>query len=452
MLLSATPLLCRCICGSRNDDLFDPTKAYGDTAHSEADFEDDPSQRRPPFTGVLSYDSTSDQPLRGAPIREGPLWLLSADEEVALVTVSLYVNGLGFKHKAQEHSYSFSPFSLVRNCKFQAITSEGVDLAEFKCFKVSMFTQAQCFYFGVKSVDDADTEEERSRWVMDVSRAMRLVTQSLFPPVQMSCEPLRNVPNTWNRLMAGYLAHHDDTETTSVLYCELHTQFEMQGRLVVYENEACEACIKDIRITARSSCCEKVGISCSCFSVDDHLFSTRTLAERKLWLRAISNVKVKVQNEAPNPTEEELKAYRSEIHAHIRANRASYDSQASMDALLRQRSRKPDFPASPFGYSEDGFFVFPSASQPPSLAPPVSESLVIGLPAAAMSSPEARFGALARNVDVEEERSDESSPGPLKDSDACGGWDVDEGIAQEGANGEAPATDPANVLFVGVVA
>ncbi|CAE8704398.1 unnamed protein product [Polarella glacialis] len=202
MLLSATPLLCRCICGSRNDDLFDPTKAYGDTAHSEADFEDDPSQRRPPFTGVLSYDSTSDQPLRGAPIREGPLWLLSADEEVALVTVSLYVNGLGFKHRAQEHSYSFSPFSLVRNCKFQAITSEGVDLAEFKCFKVSMFTQAQCFYFGVKSVDDADTEEERSRWVMDVSRAMRLVTQSLFPPVQMSCEPLRNVPNTWNRLMA----------------------------------------------------------------------------------------------------------------------------------------------------------------------------------------------------------------------------------------------------------
>ena len=36
---------------------------------------------------------------------------------------------------------------------------------------------------------------------------------------------------------------------------------------------------------------ERVGIDCSCFSLGDHHFSTRTCAEKMLWLRAISNVK-----------------------------------------------------------------------------------------------------------------------------------------------------------------
>ena len=39
---------------------------------------------------------------------------------------------------------------------------------------------------------------------------------------------------------------------------------------------------------------ERVGIDCSCFSLGDHHFSTRTCAEKMLWLRAISNVKAGV--------------------------------------------------------------------------------------------------------------------------------------------------------------
>lgn len=358
----ATPL-CRCICGSSgrsSSDPFDASKALGEDSRTE--FEDTPSKSpKTHHRGVLSYEATANQPLRGVPIREEPLWLLSSDEEVCSVNVSLYVNGISFKHNEQELSFSFSPFVLVRNCKFQATTRDGIDLSTFKCFKVSMFTQGACFYFGVREKSDPEgakeAEEERSRWVLDIARAVRLVTQSLFPTFDISCDSIAEVPQTHTRLMAGYLAHHDDAECTSVLYCELHPQCEDKGRLIVYENESCEECLREIMITERSTCCEKVGISCSCFTVEEHLFSARSLAERKLWLRAISNIKVKVQNRAPNPTVEETKQYRMAIDDHVQSSGCN-EKQAVMDALLRRRQKKVDFPAMPFGYSEVGFIGF----------------------------------------------------------------------------------------------
>jgi len=342
--------LCRCICGSRKDDPLDPNRVLGTEIPVD---ESEVPTHHPKVSGLLSYSARADQPLRGLPIREGALWLLSAEEEVALVTVALYVNGFCFAHKGRQHSFSLSPFALVRNCKFQATTADGVDLSQFKCFKVSLFTQGACLYFGVSVADfqDRQADEERSRWVIDISRAMRLVTQSLFPPFAILCEPLEAVAQTKRRLMAGYVVHHDDVTTASVLYCELHPQSNEHSKLALYENELCEVLVMDIFINERSTCCEKVGISCSCFSVEDHLFSTRTLAERKLWLRAISNVKVKLQNRAPSPTYEELKQYRYAIKEHIRASKGAFQNQAPMDALL-QRHQQRHFPCVPLHYGE----------------------------------------------------------------------------------------------------
>lgn len=115
----------------------------------------------PQQSGYLAYSTAIDQPMRGVPIREGGLWLLSAMEELALVELSLYVNGFSFTHQGREHSFSLSPFSLVRNCKFQATTADGVDLSDFKCFKVSLFTQNVCFYFGIRASQESDGETER---------------------------------------------------------------------------------------------------------------------------------------------------------------------------------------------------------------------------------------------------------------------------------------------------
>merc|ERR1719291_428753 len=88
------------------------------------------------------------------------------------------------------------------------------------------------------------------------------------------------------------------------------------------------------------TCCEKVGVSCSCFFVEDHLFSARSLVERKLWLRAISNVKVKLQHCAPLPSPEELSAYRYSIKEHLASSREGRDAlqrQPPVDALLGRR-------------------------------------------------------------------------------------------------------------------
>jgi len=335
--------LCRCICGTRRWDELNPAKgagAFGLGSDFDSLEEVDEAPFQPPaITGLLSYSVAVDQPLRGVPIREGELWYLSAEEQVEPVTFTLYVNGFMFLQNGREVSISLEPFALVRNCKFQSNYS-NLNLSDFKIFKVSLFTQGICYYYGVRGVDERHAEEERSRWVLDISRAMRLVTQSLFPPFSIACDPVNAVAQTETRLMAGYLIHHDDAYSASVLYCELHPQNEEQAKLVLYENELCRTQVMEVFLTDRSVCCEKVGINCSCFVVESHQFSSRTLSERKLWLRAISNVKVKLQNRAPHPTHDELTHYRAAIKDHIHSIKATLEGTIPMDALLQRQNRK----------------------------------------------------------------------------------------------------------------
>lgn len=287
--------------------------------------------------GVLSYSSLPDQPLRGCPIREGNLWFLSGEDSIDPVSFALYVNGFSCVDPKgnQEVTVSLSPFVLVRTCKFQSAYTNTLNLSDFKLFKVSHFTQGKCYYFGVRGEDGHQAEEERSRWVLDFSRAVRLVTQSLFPPFCLSCDPIVSIASTQRRLMAGYLAHHEDTYLVSVLYCELHPHCDGSAKLSLYENELCRTKVMDIFISQRSVCCEKIGMNCSCFCVEDHQFAARTLSERKLWLRAISNVKVKLQNSAPNPTLEEIDHYRLAIKEHIESIKSTLVSKAPTDALLQ---------------------------------------------------------------------------------------------------------------------
>mmetsp|Transcript_21535 Transcript_21535/g.73822 ORF Transcript_21535/g.73822 Transcript_21535/m.73822 type:complete len:500 (-) Transcript_21535:109-1608(-) len=355
--------VCRCICGTGKRDPLDNATTWAQ-ADVDLDELDESLYPLPKFTGRLSYSIYPDQQLRGQPMREGELWFLSTEDKVDPVNFSLYINGFSFWHDEQETVISLSPFSLVRNCKFQSTYPSLGSLSDFKIFKVSLFAQGRCYYFGVKGQDEHQAEEERSRWVLDISRAMRLVTQSLFPPYVITCEPLLSVASTQRRLMAGYLIHCDDGYVASVLYCELHPHCEDKAKMVLYENEVCQTPVMDVYITERSICCEKIGINCSCFSIEEHQFSTRSLSERKLWLRAISNLKVKLQNRAPTPTVDELRSYRVAIKEHIGSMKGSLDGQlCQTDALLQpsgQRKPGPPCPLSvpvmampPPGTSED---------------------------------------------------------------------------------------------------
>ena len=334
--------LCRCICGSSRLNEFEQASEFAANPPRmpQPEHEEGRKIAYPPVHGRLSYSLLADQPLRGVPIREGDLWHLSTEERVDPVHVSLHVNGFRFQLDGQQMAISLSPFTLVRNCKFQS-TYPMLNVADFKIFKVSLFAQGACYYFGVRGENEREAEELRSRWVLDISRAMRLVTQTLFPPFEISCRPLDTVPSTRSRLMAGYLVHFDDCFTASVLYCELHVQTQQDHtRIVMYENESCQQKLAEIYVTDRSICCEKIGINCSCFSVEDHQFSARSLGERKLWLRAISNLKVKLQNSAPVPTATETKHYREAVQEHAK-NHIVFDGHSKTDPLLQRTFIRP---------------------------------------------------------------------------------------------------------------
>lgn len=290
----------------------------------------------PKVRGFLTYSSAPDQPLLGVPIREGGLWHLSAQDRFEPVNFSLYVNGFAFSTAdGLEASVSLSPFSLVRNCRFQS-----GECSKLKSFKVSLLEPDPCCYFAVRSNCEREADEERSDWVLGLSHTILLITDSLLPPFSITCEPVPGVPHTNRRLMAGYLIHRDDGSSISVLFCELQAHQGYSSRLVLYENEMCESPILEILINESSVCCDVVGINCSCFVVDCHHFASQTPSERKLWLRALSNVKVKIQNRAPDPTEEELEHYRCSIREHIAALEATLEPRIVNDALLARCARK----------------------------------------------------------------------------------------------------------------
>mmetsp|Transcript_105865 Transcript_105865/g.242411 ORF Transcript_105865/g.242411 Transcript_105865/m.242411 type:complete len:391 (+) Transcript_105865:132-1304(+) len=305
-----------------------------------------------PTVGFLCFSAAVDQPMRGNPLLTGTLWHLSTHMEQ--VTFSLYVNGFRFASDAspdREICHSLTPFSLVRNCNFPAESNHS-DLDNYKMFKLSFLARNQFFYFGVAISGGTvgEAEEARSNWVVSISDAMRIVTLSLFPPFRISCHPVIQVPSTRTRLLAGYLIHNDDVTTLSVLYCELHGHRKACAEMVVYENCSCLTPVMNIVITANTACSEKIGINCTCFTIDQHEFSARTMQERKLWLRAVSNLKVKLMNAAPTPDEETLAQYRSAIVEHLKSTKGLQGAESSSDPLLpvcKKRIFQAPLPAPP---------------------------------------------------------------------------------------------------------
>jgi len=258
------------------------------------------------------------------------------------VTFNLYVNGFAFSTvDGTEHSVSLSPFSLVRNCRFQS-----GECSKLKSFKVSLLDHDPCNYFAVRSICEREADEERSDWVLGISHTILLITDSLLPPFSVTCDPVPGVSHTGRRLMAGYLIHRDDKSSITVLFCELQAhrgataRRPASARLVMYENDLCEYPLVEIDINDSSVCVDIVGINCSCFILDSHQFASQTPSERKLWLRAISNVKVKIQNQAPEPTDEELEHYRVSIKEQIRSIQSTIEPRIVTGALLSRCSRK----------------------------------------------------------------------------------------------------------------
>jgi len=280
--------------------------------------EDPPDPRnvpQPPWSaerGMITYVAGLEQPMIGQPIRVGTLWHLppTSFEEMEQVTLSLYINGFTITRSDNRPTLSVacSPFSLVQACRMHSPEADEA-LPWLRLFKISVFLTRSTHFFAVKG---ETAEVDRARWVADIARAVRDLTQSLFPTFKLSAHPVTAAPWTGTRILAGFLLR-SDPDSVTVLYCELHTHWDQAAQFVCYEDERCDALVLRLRLTARTAIGERVGVDCSCFTVDGHAFTARTCEEKQLWLRAISNVKVKLRNSAPNPSSSDLLHYREAI-------------------------------------------------------------------------------------------------------------------------------------------
>jgi len=93
----------------------------------------------------------------------------------------------------------------------------------------------------------------------------------------------------------------------------------------------------------------RTGAHCNVFGIDHHRFCARTVEEKDLWLRAVSNIKVKLMFEAPDPSAEELEVFRGAVweRVEILAKSVASSDDGTNAAILTEVSNLP--PSGPKG-------------------------------------------------------------------------------------------------------
>eukprot|EP00927_Polykrikos_kofoidii_P073273 TRINITY_DN6931_c0_g1_i6.p1 TRINITY_DN6931_c0_g1~~TRINITY_DN6931_c0_g1_i6.p1 ORF type:complete len:521 (-),score=84.57 TRINITY_DN6931_c0_g1_i6:425-1936(-) len=306
--------------------------------NNETNYEGEIPVRHKREKGQISYNVDVRRPLTGPPLRVGEVWHLPPDDvhNFQRATLELYPSGICIRRHDDRPpiSVAWSPFSLVQACRLH---TDKADSARpwMRLFKVSIFHHGVTHLFATEG-DHADTE--RTRWVADVSCALRVLIKSLFPPFRIVVQPVQGAMWTATRLLAGYMLMCDGAAATLV-YCELHSHWDSVAAFTAYEDDDCDARVVNISVGLNTSISERVGVDCSCFTVDAHHFVTRTCAERTLWLRAISNVKVKIRHSTTNPTSMELVNFRQAIHESVK-QLTKEDDSFTQKALLPRRTRQ----------------------------------------------------------------------------------------------------------------
>eukprot|EP00929_Paragymnodinium_shiwhaense_P044910 TRINITY_DN23015_c0_g1_i1.p1 TRINITY_DN23015_c0_g1~~TRINITY_DN23015_c0_g1_i1.p1 ORF type:complete len:708 (+),score=122.12 TRINITY_DN23015_c0_g1_i1:109-2232(+) len=276
----------------------------------------------PQDRGVKGFSCPRSRPLSGQPLRTGEVWYDFGDKtqmNFHQATLALHIDGFTITPHEPELSplaitAALTPFAMSQALALQPEDeSGGKPNAWVRLFKVTIFHHGMTHVFAIKG-ENADSL--RARWIADIVRVLRTLTLSLFPPATIRTQPIRGLECTATRLMAGY-ALMCDTMGCSMIYVELHANIGNTATFAIYEDELCDSRLLVIKIDVNTNVCERMGVDCSCFSLDDHHFSVRTSAEKKLWLRAVSNLKVKMRHDAGDPTGEQLVVYRLSVEESV---------------------------------------------------------------------------------------------------------------------------------------
>eukprot|EP00916_Digyalum_oweni_P008679 GHVL01014483.1.p1 GENE.GHVL01014483.1~~GHVL01014483.1.p1 ORF type:complete len:297 (-),score=48.94 GHVL01014483.1:61-951(-) len=270
------------------------------------------------------------------PVCEGYVYHISAHETVTQVLLSIYLNGFAFlkntdsnENEQYEIQICVNPFVLVRNCKF--FWSKSHHFEDLHVFKVVLLSHDASYLFGCTSSD------ERIKWMSLIAHSIKAVTCSIYPIYNLSIIPIKNNYKTVNRILSGYLIILDPIKyiTASIVYCELQAQTKQENAsFILYENSQCLTTIKRVDITENTPCYEKVSFGSCVFVIDTMQFAGRSANDRKLWLRVISNIKVKVLNKAPPPSQDELYYYRISINDQLKL--LQNPDQPMTDPLLQR--------------------------------------------------------------------------------------------------------------------
>merc|ERR1719310_2134235 len=136
--------------------------------------------------------------------------------------------------------------------------------------------------------------------------------------------------------MAGFLLYSESVKEVGqvirVMFVELYPPRDGKAWIVLYDGvpSGDSSPWQETMIDARTPCYEKVGHDCSCFCVGALQLSARTVFERQIWLRAVANLKVKLQSRGPDPRSDELCVWREAINEHIRENANKLRNQVHM--------------------------------------------------------------------------------------------------------------------------
>lgn len=266
---------------------------------------------------IRTFATSEDESLRGEPLHSGSILQLKLGVAIEDITLTLYINGFARVPQSvnqdeahpQPTGRAWSPFSLVEKCQVKTMQHSSL----WAVFKLTVFRQEgddRYYYFATTG---KDAFRERDRWVEEISNAIKQVTLSLFPPHAITVRPLPGVDSTSTRIMAGYLLRSQATDVVSLFYCELHAYSAGGARLSIYKDEWCEREVAILMLTDQTVVSTRKGSYCTVFGVDQHRFCARTRDEKELWLRAVSNIKVKLMFDAPDPTSEELAVFRAAV-------------------------------------------------------------------------------------------------------------------------------------------
>ncbi|CAJ1389589.1 unnamed protein product [Effrenium voratum] len=303
----------------------------------------------PRLRAVPTFQAAETEAMIGEPQMIGTLMQVKLEESVQQMTVTLYANGFTMQPpgggEASKISRAWSPFSLVEKCQVKTLQHS----AYWAVFKLTVFRAGVhdlCLYFACTG---GNAYKERDRWVEKIGSLVGHVTQSLYPLSSIQVQPLPGNEATSTRILAGFLLHGAAMDTCELVYVELHAYARGESKLTLYRDEWCDRELATLILSEATTVSTRSGVHCNVFGIDHHRFCARNGDEKDLWLRAVSNVKVKLMFEAPDPTAEEIWIFRHAVQERVAL---LHDGKAQGGkALLLEVTNRP--PASPTGDAMD---------------------------------------------------------------------------------------------------